>query len=43
VAVDNNFITSRGPGTALAFAYAIVEAVKGKEVADGLKSDMLYR
>ncbi|NLW02245.1 MAG: DJ-1/PfpI family protein [Clostridiaceae bacterium] len=43
VAVDNNFITSRGPGTALAFAYAIVGEIRGREVADKMKKDMLYR
>lgn len=43
VAIDNNFITSRGPGTALDFAYAIVAEIKGREVADKLKKDMLYQ
>ncbi len=43
VAVDSNFITSRGPGTALAFSYAIVGEVLGYYVADKLKKDMLYK
>jgi 4-methyl-5(b-hydroxyethyl)-thiazole monophosphate biosynthesis len=41
VAVDGNLITSRGPGTALEFAYALVEHLEGKATADGLRSAML--
>jgi len=43
VTVDNNFITSRGPGTAMDFAYAIVAELKGREAADRLKKDMVYQ
>jgi len=43
VAIDNNFITSRGPGTALAFAYAIVGEVLSQDVAEKLKKGMLFK
>jgi 4-methyl-5(b-hydroxyethyl)-thiazole monophosphate biosynthesis len=41
VVVDGNVITSRGPGTALEFAYALVEHLEGKATADGLRAAML--
>ena len=41
VVCDGNIVTSRGPGTAFAFALEIVAQLKGKEVADGLRSGML--
>lgn len=43
VVVDSNCITSRGPATALAFAYAIVEEILGKGAADKLRKGMLYK
>ncbi len=39
---EQNVITSRGPGTSACFALAIVEKLKGKETADGLKNGMLF-
>ena len=41
VVVDGNIITSRGPATAFAFAYKLVEILGGD--AESLKSGMLYR
>ncbi len=41
VVVDRNFITSRGPATAMDFALAIVEFLKCGRAADRLASDML--
>ena len=40
VVVDGNVITSRGPATALAFAYHLVETLGGD--AESLKNGMLY-
>jgi protein deglycase len=42
VVVDHPFITSRGAGTALAFAYAIVSTLKGSACAEQLQTDMVY-
>lgn len=41
VVVDGQLTTSRGPATALAFAYNLVEQLGGD--ADGLRAAMLYR
>lgn len=41
VVVDKNFITSRGPGTAIAFALKLVELLKGKKTRDDLALDLL--
>ncbi len=41
VCVDGNIITSRGPGTALPFAFALVAAMAGKESMDSLKRSMV--
>ncbi len=40
--VDKNFITGRGPGVTLDFAFAILEAIKGKEIAAEVKKGMLF-
>ena len=42
VVVDGNVITSRGAGTAHDFAFKFVELIKGKNVADDIRSSMLY-
>jgi len=42
VVVDHPFITSRGAGTAMAFAYKIVELLISPETASTLKSSMIY-
>jgi 4-methyl-5(b-hydroxyethyl)-thiazole monophosphate biosynthesis len=41
VVKDGNLVTSRGPGTALEFALAIVADLEGKAAADKLRSGML--
>lgn len=41
VVQDQNIITSKGPGTAFAFAYTLVEALKDKKTADQLRKAML--
>ena len=43
VVVDGNFITSKGPGTALEFSLKLVEILKGKELSDELRKDMIYK
>jgi len=40
---DQEIITSRGPATAMAFALAIIESIKGKEAADEIASGLLYK
>lgn len=41
VAEDRNLITSRGPGTAFAFAMVLVERFATKETADSVRKGML--
>ena len=41
VEIDGKFITSRGPGTALEFAFVLVESLKDKTTARGLRMSML--
>lgn len=41
VVVDERFITSRGPATAIDFALTLVEVLKGKEVRDQVARDIL--
>ena len=43
VVEDGPIITSRGPGTALEFATALVERFVDKETADGLREGMLLK
>lgn len=42
VVVDKNFITSRGPATALAFAYTLLSLIKGEEFSEKIQKGMLY-
>lgn len=41
VVVDGNFITSRGPGLAIDFAFKIVEVLKGSKAANEVRKAML--
>lgn len=43
VAVDGNIVTSRGPGTALAFALKLVEMLVDVETAESLSDGMLVQ
>ena len=43
VVEDGNILTSRGPGTALCFALAIVERLAGREKAERVKEAMLIQ
>ena len=42
VVTDGNVITSKGMGTAMDFALAILEYMKGKEVADKMADSTMY-
>ncbi|MDA3938807.1 MAG: DJ-1/PfpI family protein [Spirochaetia bacterium] len=42
VVVDGNFITSKGPGTAADFSFAILEYLLGKEKMDSVAQSMLF-
>lgn len=39
---DGNILSSRGPATAMAFALAIVQELKGKETRDRVAKDLLF-
>lgn len=43
VVVDGHVITSRGMGTCIEFAAAIIEALKDKETADQVKQAIIYQ
>lgn len=43
VTVDGRFITSKGMGTAMDFALAIVEYIKDKKTADDIAKSTMYR
>jgi 4-methyl-5(b-hydroxyethyl)-thiazole monophosphate biosynthesis len=38
---DSHIVTSRGPGTAFAFALEIAAELQGKQIAEGLRAGML--
>lgn len=42
VVEDGNIITSKGPGTALAFSLKLLKTIAGKEVSDKVAQGMLY-
>jgi 4-methyl-5(b-hydroxyethyl)-thiazole monophosphate biosynthesis len=43
VVEDGNFITSKGPGTAMDFALAIIRNLKGREEAEEVAKSLQYR
>lgn len=43
VVVDKKIITSRGPATAMTFAYKLLEALGAGDKVEGLSSGMLYK
>lgn len=43
VTIDQNIITSKGPGTAMDFGFALLSYIKGKESSDNAKSGMIYK
>jgi len=43
VVVDDNVITSRGPGTAMEFALKIVEKMRGDSVANNLREGLIAK
>lgn len=43
VAVDGNVITSRGVGTAIPFALALIELLESKEEAEKIAASIVYR
>jgi len=42
VETDGHITTSKGPGTAYDFGFALLEILEGKEAAEGVKGKMLY-
>ncbi len=43
VVVDNNIITSQGPGTAMEFALKLVEILSGEDKAKEIKEQLLFK
>ena len=43
VVVSDNIVTSRGPGTALEFAFSLLEILKGTKEMEKIKSQMLVK
>lgn len=43
VVVDGNIITSRGPATAMAFSYKLLEKLGYENLVEGISSGMLYK
>lgn len=43
VTVDGNFITSRGAGTAIDFALAIVKQIKGHTIAENISRSIVFK
>ena len=43
VAIDQNIITSRGPGTAIHFGFALLSYLKGEDILKNVKNEMIYK
>ena len=43
ISKDKNIITSKGPGTAFDFGFAVLEYLKGKEISQKIKNSMIYK
>ena len=43
VVKSGNLITSKGPGTAMDFALALIGELKGETVMQGIKDELIYR
>lgn len=43
VSTDKNIITSKGPGTAFEFGFALLKYLKGEKTTENIKSSMIYR
>jgi 4-methyl-5(b-hydroxyethyl)-thiazole monophosphate biosynthesis len=43
VVIDGNIITSKGPGTAMEFALALVGMLKGEEIQEKLKGGLILK
>ena len=43
VVIDGNIITSKGPGTAMEFALALVGILKGEEIQEKLKGGLILK
>lgn len=42
VVIDGNITTSKGPGTAMIFGLALIKQIKGEQVAEKIRADLLY-
>lgn len=43
VCLDSNIVTARGAGVAIDFALELIKCLKGKDVADKIKEEILFR
>ena len=43
VTIDQNIITSRGPGTAIHFGFALLSYLKGEDTLKNVKNEMIYK
>ena len=43
VTIDQNIITSRGPGTVIHFGFALLSYLKGEDTLKNVKNEMVYK